>query len=97
VANAAVLSVPDVDKTEEIVALVVLRDGEAVAPHHLYAHCQAHLAKFKWPRYFVFRTAFPLTSSGKVAKHEIKKATPNLIEGAFDAQTSTWLPVQQKS
>jgi len=97
VANAAVLSVPDLDKTEEIVALVVLRDGEAVAPHQLYAHCQAHLAKFKWPRYFVFRPEFPLTSSGKVAKHEIKKATPNLIEGAFDAQTSSWLPAQLKS
>jgi acyl-CoA synthetase (AMP-forming)/AMP-acid ligase II len=97
VANAAVLSVPDLDKTEEIVALVVLRDGEAVAPHLLYAHCQANLAKFKWPRYFAFRTAFPLTSSGKVAKHEIKMATPNLIEGSFDVQTSSWLPVQQKS
>jgi acyl-CoA synthetase (AMP-forming)/AMP-acid ligase II len=93
VANAAVLGVPDPEKTEEIVALVVLRDGQSATPEDLYAHCQTRLAKFKWPRYFGFRPAFPLTPSGKVAKHEIKKATPDLLLGAFDVQTSSWLPI----
>jgi len=69
-----------------------LRDGQSVTPEDLYAHCQTRLAKFKWPRYFGFRPAFPLTPSGKVAKHEIKKTTPDLLLGAFDVQTSRWLP-----
>jgi acyl-CoA synthetase (AMP-forming)/AMP-acid ligase II len=93
VANAAVMAVPDPEKTEEIVALVVLREGAEVAPEDLYAHCQARLAKFKWPRYFGFRRAFPLTPSGKVSKHEIKKDTPGLIGGAFDVQKNGWVDV----
>ena len=91
VANAAVMAVPDAEKTEEIVALVVLRDGMEASPQELYAHCQARLAKFKWPRYFGFRRTFPLTASGKVAKHEILKETPDLLAGAFDVQTSAWV------
>jgi acyl-CoA synthetase (AMP-forming)/AMP-acid ligase II len=91
VANAAVMAVPDAEKTEEIVALVVLRDGMEASPQELYAHCQGRLAKFKWPRYFAFRPTFPLTASGKVAKHEILKETPDLLAGAFDVQTNAWV------
>jgi crotonobetaine/carnitine-CoA ligase len=91
VANAAVMAVPDAEKTEEIVALVVLRDGMEASPQELYAHCQGRLAKFKWPRYFGFRPTFPLTASGKVAKHEILKETPDLLAGAFDVQTNAWV------
>jgi acyl-CoA synthetase (AMP-forming)/AMP-acid ligase II len=49
------------------------------------------LAKFKWPRYFGFRGAFPLTPSAKVAKHEIRKASANLIAGTFDTQSGAWV------
>jgi acyl-CoA synthetase (AMP-forming)/AMP-acid ligase II len=91
VANAAVMAVPDAEKTEEIVALVVLRDGKEASPQDLHAHCQGRLAKFKWPRYFGFRRTLPLTPSGKVAKHEIRKDTPDLLAGVFDVQTGAWL------
>jgi crotonobetaine/carnitine-CoA ligase len=91
VANAAVMAVPDAEKTEEIVALVVLREGKEATAQDLYAHCQTRLAKFKWPRYFGFRKALPLTPSGKVAKHEIKKDTPDLLTGVFDVQNGTWV------
>jgi len=91
IANAAVIGVPDAAKTEEVLALIVLRDGQEVSPQDLYAYCQDRLAKFKWPRYFGYRDAFPLTPSAKVAKHEIKKATPDLLAGAYDVQEETWI------
>jgi acyl-CoA synthetase (AMP-forming)/AMP-acid ligase II len=68
-----------------------ISDGHSIEPSELDALCQARLAKFKWPRYFGFRKAFPLTASAKVAKHEIKKETPNLILGAYDIQEKAWV------
>jgi len=94
VANAAVLSVPDSTKTEEVLALVVLRDGETaetVTPQALYAYCQTRLAKFKWPRYFGFRPSFPLTPSAKVAKQQIRNAADDLKIGTFDIQEDVWV------
>jgi crotonobetaine/carnitine-CoA ligase len=91
VANAAVMGVPDPAKTEEVLALVVLRDGHQVSPQDLNAYCQGRLAKFKWPRYFGFHDSFPLTPSAKVAKHEIKKGTPDLLANVFDVQEDAWI------
>lgn len=94
VAQAAVLAVPDAKKGEEVLALIVLRKGESpekVTPQVLKDHCAGRLAKFKLPRYLGYRTAFPMTPSGKVAKGELRKATTDLIFGTFDLDTAGWV------
>jgi crotonobetaine/carnitine-CoA ligase len=94
VALAAVLSVPDTQKGEEVLALVVLKGGETlenINPQVLRDHCAARLARFKLPRYVGYRDSFPMTPSGKVAKSRMRQEAPDLKSGTFDLETARWI------
>ncbi len=71
VADAAVHGRPDREWGEAVVATVVLRDGIAVDPEDLKAHCAQHLARFKIPKQFEFARALPRTASGKLLRREL--------------------------
>jgi fatty-acyl-CoA synthase len=49
----------------EVVAVVRLRDGAQAAPRDLLDECSRHLARYKWPRAFVFRSEIARSPSGK--------------------------------
>jgi acyl-CoA synthetase (AMP-forming)/AMP-acid ligase II len=71
VMSAAVFGLPD-EYYGEIVAAALMLEHETSAAE-LGRYCAAHVAKFKVPvRYFV-TDVFPLTSSGKVRKVELKE------------------------
>jgi acyl-CoA synthetase (AMP-forming)/AMP-acid ligase II len=94
VAQAAVLAVPDAGKGEEVLALVVLREGadhDEVSPEILRDHCASRLAKFKLPRYFGYRNSFPVTPSGKIAKGQLRTGTTDLRAGCYDLATASWV------
>jgi O-succinylbenzoic acid--CoA ligase len=71
VADAAVHPRTDPEWGEAVVATVVLRDGAAVAPEELRAHCAARLAAFKVPKAFCFAEALPRTPSGKLLRRQL--------------------------
>jgi acyl-CoA synthetase (AMP-forming)/AMP-acid ligase II len=50
---------------KEVVAVVRVRDGMQVTPRDLLAECARHLARYKWPRVFVFRAQIARSPSGK--------------------------------
>jgi fatty-acyl-CoA synthase len=50
---------------KEVVAVVRVRDGMQVTPSELLAECERHLARYKWPRAFVFRARIARSPSGK--------------------------------
>ena len=83
---AALVSVPDPLRGEEAKAYVVLvesLDSEAAASV-LAAHCAAHLAAFKVPRFWEVREDLPRTPSERVAKAEIVPGrTWDAVEGAW--------------
>ncbi|ESQ83192.1 hypothetical protein ABENE_20435 [Asticcacaulis benevestitus DSM 16100 = ATCC BAA-896] len=84
---AAVVSVPDPHRDEEVKAYVQLNEGlhpEDVPPQVILAHCAERLAKFKLPRYVEYVTQFSYTSSDKIAKRELTAASDDLRVGAFD-------------
>jgi acyl-CoA synthetase (AMP-forming)/AMP-acid ligase II len=94
IAQAAVLAVPDAQKGEEVLALVVLRDDAIpalVSPEVIRDYCATRLAKFKVPRYVGYRSALPMTPSAKVAKGQLRKETPDLKVGCFDSATLEWV------
>jgi len=72
VANVAVVAKPDEKWGETPCAFVVLKPGAAATAEELIAHCRAHLASFKSPRYIVFRD-LPMTSTGKVQKFVLRE------------------------
>ena len=63
----AVVARPDPKWGETPCAFVELRPGSAATAEELIAHCRAHLARFKVPRFVEF-TTLPRTSTGKVQK-----------------------------
>ncbi|MBV8192176.1 MAG: AMP-binding protein, partial [Alphaproteobacteria bacterium] len=71
VANVAVVAKPDEKWGETPCAFVVLKPGASATPDDIIAHCRAHLASYKCPRYVVFR-ALPMTSTGKVQKFVLR-------------------------
>jgi fatty-acyl-CoA synthase len=73
VEQAYVVGLPDARKEEILAAVVVLRDGHAVEPEALRAHCKQALAAFKVPQEFrmMRRDALPVTATGKVQKFRL--------------------------
>jgi O-succinylbenzoic acid--CoA ligase len=72
VLEAAVLGRPDERWGEAVAALVVARDGAALAGATLREHCAARLAPYKVPKLFTFITGpLPRTRSGKLLRREL--------------------------
>ncbi len=61
------------DWGEEVVACVVARPAQAVAPAELDALCLDAIARFKRPRDYVFLATLPKNNYGKVLKTELRK------------------------
>ncbi len=73
VREVAVVGAPHPEWGEEVKAVVVVQPGEAADPQDLTAHCSGHLAKFKVPTRWEFRTdLLPRNPSGKVLKAPLR-------------------------
>ena len=71
--EAAVIGKPDERLGEEVVAVVVLREGEALTADEIIAYCKERLAAYKYPREIRFVDALPKGPTGKVLKAELRK------------------------
>ena len=92
--EAAAIPVPDIDRGQEVKACIVLKPGVATDAFDVdgfFAHCSAHLAPFKVPRFLEFRASLPKTPSEKVAKHVIVAEREDLRAGAYDRLSRGWL------
>jgi len=72
VLESAVLGLPDAEWGEIVAAVVVLREGSALTPEALQAHCAERIAGYKKPRRVVFVDALPRNLAGKVLKGELR-------------------------
>ncbi|HHV58923.1 MAG TPA: AMP-binding protein [Clostridiaceae bacterium] len=73
VRDVQVVGVPDKQYGEEILACVILKDGEEMTPDELREYIRLHMAKHKTPRYIEFVTEFPMNAAGKVLKYKIRE------------------------
>jgi fatty-acyl-CoA synthase len=73
VADAAVVAVPDARWGEVGAAYVQLREGADPGDEDLRAHLQAHLARYKIPKYLVRIDALPRNATGKVRRVELRR------------------------
>ncbi len=70
VAEAAVVGVPD-EKWGEVGAAFV--SGTQLNADSLRTHCEAHLARYKVPKYIEIRDALPKGHSGKIQKSALRE------------------------
>ena len=74
VRDAAVVGVPDPRWGEAGIAFLVAGPEGPPEEDELRAHLGRHLAKYKHPRGFVYRTELPRTAYGKVVKGELRQS-----------------------
>jgi len=71
VSLVAVKGVPDAKLGEEIKAYIVLKPNQAATVDEMMEFAKVGLASYKYPRYIEFRTALPMTATGKILKREL--------------------------
>jgi fatty-acyl-CoA synthase len=72
VANCAVVGVADARWGEVGAAYVQLRDGATLTEAELRAHLEAHLARYKVPKYLEFVAELPHNATGKMRRVELR-------------------------
>ncbi|TQM45131.1 acyl-CoA synthetase [Pseudonocardia cypriaca] len=82
VADAAVVAVPDARWGEVGAAYIQLREGSEVSEDDLRAHLEAHLARYKIPKYLVRTDALPRNATGKVRRVELRHRAADLVPDA---------------
>ena len=68
-----VIGVPDEQYGEEIVACVILKDGETATQEEIQAFVRASMAKHKVPRYVEMVDSFPMNAAGKILKYKMRE------------------------
>lgn len=71
--KVSVIGVPDRRMSEIPVAFVVLENDSSATEEDLAGFAKNKMASFKIPKHFIFVDEFPMTSSGKVKKFELRE------------------------
>ncbi len=69
--ECVVAGVPDAYRGETVKAYIVLKEGASVSEEALDKFCREHLAAFKVPRQYEFRTELPKTAVGKILRRSL--------------------------
>ena len=72
VTTAAVFPVRSELAEDEVMAAIVLKPGQGIAPEDLLRYCEPRLPYYALPRYFDFVDELPTTGNGKVRKTELR-------------------------
>ena len=71
--EAAAIAVPSELGEDDILMVVVLREGASMQAQEVAAWCRQHLAPIKTPRYVAFAPSLPHTPTHRVAKYLLKQ------------------------
>jgi fatty-acyl-CoA synthase len=73
VAEVAVFGVPDEFYGEELMAWILLHEGETADEEEIRQFCRGKMAHFKIPKYIWFVDQFPMTVTGKLQKFRMRE------------------------
>jgi fatty-acyl-CoA synthase len=73
VSDVQVIGVPDKAMGEEIMACIILKEGEEMTEAEMKQFVMDHMAKHKVPRYIDFVDTFPMNDAGKIQKYKMRE------------------------
>ncbi len=73
VKDVQVIGVPDEQYGEEIMACIILKDGESMTADEMKQYIRDHMAKHKVPKYIDFVDSFPMNVAGKILKYKMRE------------------------
>ncbi len=73
VSDVQVIGVPDEQYGEEIMACVILKEGEEMTEQEMKEFVGASMARHKVPRYVDFVKEFPMNAAGKILKYQMRE------------------------
>jgi long-chain acyl-CoA synthetase len=76
VLDAAAVGIPDRHYGQDIMACVILRDGQQISEDELRAFCDRELGRYKTPKVFRFVADLPRGPSGKVQRLKLVDLAP---------------------
>lgn len=80
VKDVQVIGVPDKQYGEEIMACVILKDGETATEDEIKTYVRDNMAKHKTPRYVDFVEEFPMNAAGKILKYKMREEATRKLE-----------------
>lgn len=69
--ECVVAGIPDPYRGETVKAYIVLKEGYTVTEEEFNSYCREHLASYKVPRIYEFRTELPKTAVGKILRRSL--------------------------
>jgi fatty-acyl-CoA synthase len=73
VRDVQVIGVPSEQYGEEIMAVVVVKDGESLTEDDIKLYVRENMAKHKVPSYVDFADDFPMNAAGKILKYKMRE------------------------
>ena len=73
VSDVQVIGVPDKQYGEEIMACVILKEGETSDADEIKTYVRNNMAKHKVPKYVDFVDSFPMNAAGKILKYKMRE------------------------
>ncbi len=89
VKDVQVIGVPDRTYGEEIMACVILKDGETLPEDELKEYIRSHMAKHKTPKHIDFVDSFPMNAAGKIMKYVMRENAVDKLGLQAEAKIET--------
>lgn len=89
VADVQVVGVPDPFFGEELLAVVIPKQGEQLTELEVREYCRGRISHQKIPHYCQFVESYPLTASGKVQKFVLREQAVKVLGLEEVAETKT--------
>jgi fatty-acyl-CoA synthase len=80
VQDVQVVGVPDPKYGEELMAWVILKNGQQLTSDELKEYCKGKISFHKIPKYIEFIDAYPMTASGKIQKFLLREMSKEKTE-----------------
>ena len=89
VSDVQVIGVPDKAMGEEIMACIILKEGETMTADEMKQYVYANMAKHKVPKYIEFVDGFPMNDAGKIQKYKMREMAVEKLGLQADASIET--------